>query len=215
MSANPTLPLLIQTLTPRLEVISYIELPSSDNHPDVIWFNPEAEPLTIDAIRDLQQSVLTKPYQASIRYFILQAVELATVESQQALLKLLEEPPKHVQFILTSAYPAMILPTILSRVNVITKRYNENAGAKNETEESTTVDQLTKFTLAEKFDWAAKQENPTNTILTLIDQHIQTFEKSPSLIQIKQLKTLQQCLTFLTAKTNSKLALEWMVIRLI
>jgi DNA polymerase-3 subunit delta' len=204
-----TLSLLITTSAPQTDVLSHITLPEPAKHPDVIWFNPDGAPLTIDVIRDLQQQVLTKPYQAETRYFILQSVELATVEAQQALLKLLEEPPKHIQFILTSAYPGMILPTILSRVSVITKRYNEEFDDK-----AVSIDQLSQMSLAEKFDWAASQENPTQTVLELIETHITTFEKNPTLNQIRQLKTLQQTLAFLNAKTNSKLAMEWMVIHL-
>ena len=74
--------------------------------------------IPIAAIREIQQFVSLKvPSNSQInRVIILQDADMMTREAQNALLKLLEEPPLGTVYILTSSRPAQLLPTILSRV---------------------------------------------------------------------------------------------------
>ena len=56
-----------------------------------------------------------KPYEGGKRVFVVEAAEAMRDESQNALLKTLEEPPEFVHLILLSAEPAALLETIASR----------------------------------------------------------------------------------------------------
>lgn len=59
--------------------------------------------------------------ETSLKTIIL-AADKFNIEAQNALLKVLEEPPQNVKFILITKYKSAILPTILSRLLLINKR---------------------------------------------------------------------------------------------
>ena len=74
----------------------------------------------IDEIRDLRESVKYAPASGKYKIYIIDEVHMLTKEAFNALLKTLEEPPKHVLFILATTDPHKIPQTILSR----TQRFN-------------------------------------------------------------------------------------------
>lgn len=74
------------------------------------------QPLTIDMVRQLQQWSRLTSLTGGERFIILEGVERGSLGSQNSLLKLLEEPPVATYIILLSDRPALLLPTILSRV---------------------------------------------------------------------------------------------------
>lgn len=76
-------------------------------------------PLAIEQVRQLQFSVLQSPLQHSQRLLIIPEIERASDPAQNALLKLLEEPPAHIQFILTTTQLSSVLETIQSRSEII------------------------------------------------------------------------------------------------
>ncbi len=77
--------------------------------------------ISIDQVRELQQFLALKiPGDKPIaRVVMIVDAHLLSVEAQNALLKLLEEPPLDTVFILTVAHMEMLLPTIRSRVSVL------------------------------------------------------------------------------------------------
>jgi DNA polymerase-3 subunit delta' len=99
-------------------------------HPDY-WEDDRAEAISIDEIRfhpekgaqahdqSLQQFLSLKPFAARYRVALLANAERMTEAAQNCLLKTLEEPPENTVLILTTAYPDHLLPTVLSRCQVI------------------------------------------------------------------------------------------------
>lgn len=75
-----------------------------------------ADQTRVEDMRNILESVKTKPVQGKYKIFILDECHLLSVSSQNALLKILEETPEHVFFILCTTDPQKILPTIMSRV---------------------------------------------------------------------------------------------------
>lgn len=73
----------------------------------------------IDDIRFLKERVSLTPQDGLISVYILDEAHMLTTEAFNALLKLLEEPPKHVLFILATTEIHKIPPTIISRCQVI------------------------------------------------------------------------------------------------
>jgi DNA polymerase III subunit gamma/tau len=69
----------------------------------------------IDEIRDLREKVKFAPAGGGTKVYIIDEVHMLTPEAFNALLKMLEEPPSHVIFILATTEPHKVLPTILSR----------------------------------------------------------------------------------------------------
>lgn len=69
----------------------------------------------IDDIRELRERVVFSPAVARIKVYILDEAHMLTPPAFNALLKMLEEPPSHVVFVLATTEPHKMPPTILSR----------------------------------------------------------------------------------------------------
>ena len=69
----------------------------------------------IDAMKDLLQTVPQSPSNGRFKVFLLDEAHMLTTESFNALLKNLEEPPKHVVFILATTNPEKLPKTVQSR----------------------------------------------------------------------------------------------------
>ena len=69
----------------------------------------------IDEIRDIRDRVSFAPVEGRMKVYIVDEVHMLTTEAFNALLKMLEEPPAHVVFVLATTEPHKVLPTILSR----------------------------------------------------------------------------------------------------
>lgn len=69
----------------------------------------------IDEIRDLREKVKYAPVEGKYKIYIIDEVHMLTTEAFNALLKTLEEPPKHVIFILATTEPHKVPLTVLSR----------------------------------------------------------------------------------------------------
>jgi DNA polymerase III subunit gamma/tau len=84
------------------------------HHPDVAEIDA-ARFNGVDAIRDLSDGAAFSPTLARSKIYILDEVHMLSTAAWNALLKLLEEPPKHVRFIFATTEVEKVLPTVLSR----------------------------------------------------------------------------------------------------
>lgn len=92
-----------------------------DRHPYYKVISPEKSSISIDAIRDLQRFLQLKTLGTNPirRAIIIEHAESLTVEAQNAFLKILEEPPADTVILMTADNQRALLPTILSRVQII------------------------------------------------------------------------------------------------
>ena len=92
----------------------------SDIHPDVITVLPDKKKktLSVDIIRDMREDVSVLPNESEHKVYIIAKAELMQDYAQNALLKILEEPPAYATFILLCDSHSALLPTVLSRVAV-------------------------------------------------------------------------------------------------
>ncbi|HYD35437.1 MAG TPA: DNA polymerase III subunit gamma/tau [Vitreimonas sp.] len=74
----------------------------------------------IDDVRQLKEQLVLPPAEGKMVVYILDEVHMLTTEAFNALLKVLEEPPRHVVFILATTEQHKIPATILSRCTIIT-----------------------------------------------------------------------------------------------
>jgi DNA polymerase III gamma/tau subunit len=77
----------------------------------------------IDTSRDINQQVRLMPWAGKARFWHLDECHMLTKEAQSALLKVLEEPPEHVYFALSTTDPEKLLPTIKSRCMTLETRF--------------------------------------------------------------------------------------------
>lgn len=82
--------------------------------PDVIEIDA-ASNNGVDEIRDIREKVKFLPSGAKYKIYIIDEVHMLSQSAFNALLKTLEEPPKHVIFILATTEPQKLLATIISR----------------------------------------------------------------------------------------------------
>ena len=73
----------------------------------------------IAQVRDFQKKIFLKPFKSDQKAIILEAGNGLTLESQNALLKVLEEPPTNTIIIPLVESDESVLPTILSRCKII------------------------------------------------------------------------------------------------
>lgn len=92
---------------------------SENNHPDLFSFEKEGTSIKIKTSHEMLKESLTRPYLSERKVFVVNEVENMTLEAANALLKLLEEPPYYITFILTTSNELMIPSTIVSRCQVI------------------------------------------------------------------------------------------------
>ena len=70
----------------------------------------------VDNVRELIENASFRPAAARYKVYIIDEVHMLSRAAFNALLKIMEEPPSHVKFILATTEPEKVLPTILSRV---------------------------------------------------------------------------------------------------
>lgn len=95
---------------------------ASNSHPDVfrVTGTGSSRSLHIDMIRNIRQDAYIIPNEAQYKLYIIENAEMMTEQAQNALLKVLEEPPRSVVFILTCGSSSSLLLTIRSRSQVLT-----------------------------------------------------------------------------------------------
>ena len=94
------------------------------NHPDVRYFEPEGSGgYLVEQIREIVADVDMAPIQAKRKVYIIDRVDLLSVQAANAFLKTLEEPPANVVLILLGRTQTSVLPTIVSRCQVVPFRH--------------------------------------------------------------------------------------------
>ncbi|MBI3402983.1 MAG: AAA family ATPase [Acidobacteria bacterium] len=85
-------------------------------HPDVLLVEPgETGAIKIDQVRDIVDRAGYRPFEGRRRAVIVDDADALVPQAQHALLKTLEEPPPSSVFMLVTARPDVLLPTVRSR----------------------------------------------------------------------------------------------------
>ena len=112
------------------EAVSYIEQVLQEkyhfprhNNPD-FWIG-EFTTFGVDEGRELARLHLLSPLSHTMKVFVV-AAQFFTIEAQNALLKIIEEPSTYAYFFLVTSNPDILLPTLRSRLWVIEFLHNKN-----------------------------------------------------------------------------------------
>ncbi|HEY6215121.1 MAG TPA: DNA polymerase III subunit delta' [Pyrinomonadaceae bacterium] len=89
------------------------------DHPDVGLVVAPKRVLRVEQMRQIEKEANFRPFEGKARVFLVDEADKLNDASANALLKVLEEPPRTSHLILITARPAMLLPTILSRCQMI------------------------------------------------------------------------------------------------
>lgn len=104
----------------------------ASTHPDLIVFGANGEKSGVSDIRKISAEAYLAPNEADCKVFLLHRADEFNVQSQNALLKILEEPPAGVRFILTASSPAPLLPTVRSRLFTVRVGFGTSRGSAEE-----------------------------------------------------------------------------------
>ncbi len=90
---------------------------AADISPDVMTFGvpKDRRSIGVDAVRQIRESAYIKPNDLSVKIYIIRDADKMTEQAQNALLKLFEEPPHGVYFLLLVSDVTAMLPTVRSR----------------------------------------------------------------------------------------------------
>ncbi|MFL5834775.1 MAG: hypothetical protein ACJ76B_12480 [Solirubrobacterales bacterium] len=89
-------------------------------HPDLVWLAPTGAQHMVEEVRErVIRAAAYRPFEGGKRVFVVEAAEAMRDESQNALLKTLEEPPAFVHLILLSSDQEGLLETVASRCQAI------------------------------------------------------------------------------------------------
>lgn len=146
---------------------------NSDSHPDIISVEAEdkKKTISIDVIRKMRDDAYILPNEANKKIYIIKKAQTMQPYAQNALLKILEEPPMHASFILLCEYHTQLLPTVLSRCVV----FNIESSSSNEQDSKA---QQKHEELAQKIAEAIAHKSEFNLLALTAE-----FEKNAELLQ--------------------------------
>lgn len=109
-----------------------------DIHPDVIWAEHSGKlgGFSVDTVRFICQNAYIKPNNSDSKVYIFDDCDAITIQAQNALLKIVEEPPRGVYFIFTATSRNIFLPTMLSRLTAIGMQKPVGIGKSNPSAEN-------------------------------------------------------------------------------
>lgn len=190
--------------------------------PDIFTVSPQktfsrqlASSISIDQIRDLKKHIFEKPLKAKYKFVIIENAQKLTIEAQNALLKVLEEPPNSAIIVMEAESKQGLLPTILSRV--VIKRSKQP-----KTPSSSNPWALEKENLLTALEIIAQVKNPTDWI----DEQIQLFYRqllanldretcTSAIWRLAQIiEKFQKTKTVIEANVDSKFALADLIFSL-
>lgn len=133
------------------------------NHPDVLYFK-QGEKLGIAEAKKIKAHFSLKPYSAPGRGVVLEDASVMTVEAQNALLKTLEELPENAVLILGASSDANILPTILSRCQII-KVQSAKCKVQSYAEN---IEKLLTASMTERFEYVEKLKDKEEFLHSMV-----------------------------------------------
>lgn len=129
------------------------DIPAKGN-PDL--FVKEYETFVIDDARELKSRHEMIPVDASGKKIFIVAMNGITIEAQNALLKLLEEPAEYAHFFLIIPSAHLLLPTVKSRLFMIDQGLDDGKRNKTEDDMNKDIEILLKSGVAKRLEFAKK-----------------------------------------------------------
>lgn len=83
--------------------------------PDCAFYPKSGDRLNVPDVEEILEECSLRPVEGNVKLFVIPDVALSTAQAQNKLLKILEEPPEGVYFLLGASSPYLVLPTVLSR----------------------------------------------------------------------------------------------------
>ena len=189
-------------------------------HPDVICVDPASgskRPVfKVDQIRDVSADAYVMPSEAQRKVYVLRQADTMNPAAQNALLKLLEEPPRSASFILAAERVESLLPTVRSRCEII--RCNSEAEALPETAVQEAETYLALFARGDAVGllrWSREHERDDTeaiqslltAILRRLTAHLSGDQPLPALSgadALSEVARIERCLEYLRSNVSAR-----------
>ncbi len=197
-------------------MIAKLFIPAADlsdiniNHPDVLYFKA-GEKLGIGEARKIKEHFSLKPYSAKGRTVIIEDASVMTIEAQNALLKTLEEPPEEAILILGAPSDTNLLPTILSRCQIVIlnpPKAGEGSFANASTYQED-IEKLLNSSIEERFEYIEKLKDRKEFLQGLLNYF---HQKLPDHVEFT--KELLQAEQWAKQNVNLRGILEYLMLKM-
>ncbi len=92
----------------------------ADTNPDIVYIRPtDKKTISAEQARGIVSDAYIKPMQSAKKVYIVEDGSLLNEFAQNCLLKILEEPPEYVVFIIIATSESVLLQTVLSRCTLV------------------------------------------------------------------------------------------------
>ena len=170
------------------------------NSPDFILITPEPS-IGIEKLRELLPKIFLKPYQSPQKIVVIENAHKMTTEAQNSFLKTLEEPPEKTIILLLVENLDQLLPTIISRCQVI------NLLPQKQNIEQIDISEIQKMPLGLRFKKASEIASTRESAQTWLKNAILSLHKTVTESADLIIK-FQVALAKIDQNVNHKLVLE-------
>jgi DNA polymerase III delta prime subunit len=177
------------------------------NNPDLIVIDQQSG-YTIENIRKINHFFSQKPIKFNTKIVLIVDAQNLNLESQNALLKTLEEPPKDCYLILTCSHTHSLIPTIISRCHLIKTTPNST---KSDSPPLTPLSSIKdNLLLSEKYSLSSPE-----TLIYLQDQlniYHQLLTKNPNLSYFSFIKKILKAIDMVKSNVDPRSALDYLLL---
>lgn len=178
---------------------------------DTIVITPSEEHIAISDIRALRHRVMLAPMNSAYVVGTIYDAATMTPEAQNALLKLLEEPPPRVRFLIETANDTLLLPTIVSRCALV--KVQNPAPQKENADIAKQLQLLLSAPISTKLSFTEAYSTDRQQAKAFVEEAIASTEKllhsDTDTFRFAQLiRRLQKAREQLAANCNPKLVLD-------
>ncbi len=190
-------------------LLANLDIKNTPNNPDIIYLN-SLSGWGIDQIRSINKLVNTPPIISKNRLIIIEDAQNLTTESQNSLLKTLEEPPSHTFFLLFTDNLTSLLDTIKSRCLIIKSPFYKTPQLAGLTITSNLTQNLTYSSLI-----SSDKQNLVNLLKNQIRLFHQELLKSPNPKIAQSIRLLHKSLAMIDSNVNPTSALDFFYLNLL
>lgn len=179
----------------------------TQNHPDLLYFE-DSEKLGVEQAKKIREHLSIKPHSAKVKAVILESAHNLTQDAQNSLLKTLEEPPNSALIVLGAGNESNLLPTVLSRCELIyldAKIEQQMSNIKDED-----IKKLLDMSIQERFEYIEKLEDKEGLLKALSRFYSEELKKDPS--QVKMAKKVLAAEEWANSNVNTRAILEYLML---
>lgn len=202
--------LISPSLTERKKVITQIlssHISSGSlNDPDLLYFQADSK-LGIEQARQIKSHLSTKPHSLKGKIVILENASSLTTEAQNALLKILEEPPKKTLIILSVNSESDLIDTVTSRCEITRLQ-----GSENLQQVTGEIEKLLNSKIGQRFEYIEKLKDKEQFLKNLTLYFHQNLRSHPKGVNVTFLNELLHAEMWAKQNVNIRAILEYLML---